>query len=226
MLKTLLLATAVLATFLGTTTALVITFPLEKRDLFVRGPSRFSSAGVPLGGAHNAYFATLNVGTPPVQYLTLLDTGSSDLVIETAVQSNSCDDCKTTGPLYDTSKSSTSKPTTTPVSLQYGIGSDSGVVVEDLISVGNFSSTQAFAACDVNEDFSLVGASTALLGLGWQAISAIADPNGALESPSGGFASGTQSSSGSKPTGASGSSGSIKEQVASFVGAESEISHS
>ncbi|KAL8280475.1 hypothetical protein RQP46_007123 [Phenoliferia psychrophenolica] len=66
--------------------------------------------------------------------------------------------------------SSTSVATTTPILLKYGIGSDSGVLVSDIVRFGGVNVTQTFAACDINPEFGVVGASTALLGLGWSII--------------------------------------------------------
>ncbi|KAK4699482.1 hypothetical protein P7C70_g6776, partial [Phenoliferia sp. Uapishka_3] len=123
-----------------------------------------STSTVTVGAVAESYFA---VGTPPVQFLALLDTGSSDLVVETAVQASSCVGCETTGPLYSASSSSSAVITTTPVDLLYAIGNDTGVIVTDLVSFGGFSMQQTMAACDVNDLFASVGASTALLGLGW-----------------------------------------------------------
>lgn len=90
----------------------------------------------------SAYFADIIVGTPPVTYVTLLDTGSSDLVLETAVQNDSCVQCVTDGPLYSISGSSTANSTGVTVNLAYGIGTDSGVVVQDVVNFGGFTQKQ------------------------------------------------------------------------------------
>ncbi|KAM0749863.1 acid protease [Meredithblackwellia eburnea MCA 4105] len=146
--------------------AAIITLPLQQVD-HVASLSRRSrlstrtTAAVPVGGAQFSYYAKLQVGTPAVDFLVLLDTGSSDLVLETAVQADSCTGCETTAPLYSASASSTSNVTTTPVKLVYGIGYNTGVVASDVVS---------FGATDVNSEFSIVGSSTGLLGLGWAGI--------------------------------------------------------
>ena len=51
-----------------------------------------------------------------------------------------------------------------------GIGSDSGVLVTDVVAFGGVSTNQIFAATNVNDQFSIVGASTALLGLAWSQL--------------------------------------------------------
>lgn len=90
----------------------------------------------------SVYIAALQVGTPPVQMLVTLDTGSSDLVLETAVQADSCTGCVTTGNLYNATASSTANVTSTPVDIEYLLGGDQGVVVTDIVSVGSFNFTQ------------------------------------------------------------------------------------
>ena len=93
-------------------------------------------------GEISVYYTTLDVGTPPVEFLALLDTGSSDLVLESAVQADSCRNCTTTGPLYNAANSSSSNVSSTVVNLAYGIGTFEGVVAHDLVSFGSFNATQ------------------------------------------------------------------------------------
>lgn len=58
--------------------SLSVTLPIQKRDASAGGAFRKRAvANVPLGGADTSYFVSLGVGTPPVDFLVVLDTGSS-----------------------------------------------------------------------------------------------------------------------------------------------------
>ncbi|KAL8290506.1 hypothetical protein RQP46_002764 [Phenoliferia psychrophenolica] len=127
-----------------------------------------SSYGVPFvrgtlsRGKLDVSKAGIQVGTPPVNYLALLDTGSADLVIETAVQADSCNGCQTDGPLYSPAASSSAD-----------IGNDTGVLVSDVVTFGGYTLPKTtMAACDINSLFGNIGATTALLGLGWKDLAA------------------------------------------------------
>ncbi|KAM0755097.1 acid protease [Meredithblackwellia eburnea MCA 4105] len=153
----------------------IFSIPLQRRAVVVTPPEGQSTGKralsyESLGTATESYFAQIEIGTPPVSYLTLLDTGSSDLVVETAIQNDSCSGCAVSGPLYDPRRSSTANITTIPVSIEYSIGFDSGVLVNDVVQVGDFLKNQTLAACDRNSLFSTVGSSTSLLGLAWQSL--------------------------------------------------------
>ena len=72
----------------------------------------------------SAYFGYVSIGTPPVQFPALLDTGSSDLVVETAIQSDSCtgSECSDKGPVYKASASSSANATLEPFTISYVSG--------------------------------------------------------------------------------------------------------
>jgi len=78
------------------------------------------------------YVGTVNIGTPPVLFTVIYDTGSSNLW----VPSVSCNDC-TVSPgccnhtRYDSSQSSTYVKVGTPYILPYGSGSVIGIISQD-----------------------------------------------------------------------------------------------
>jgi cathepsin D len=78
------------------------------------------------------YFGEVDIGTPPQKFTVIYDSGSSNLW----VPSKSCDNCKKTGSLYDSTKSSTYKKNGKSFSLQYGTGSCNGFLSTDAVSVG------------------------------------------------------------------------------------------
>ncbi|KAL8278598.1 hypothetical protein RQP46_008890 [Phenoliferia psychrophenolica] len=136
-----------------------VTLPLSKRASF----------GEPLVGAADVYMAHINVGTPPVEFLVMLDTGSSDLFLMTDAQPDSCSNCEITGPLYKANASSTAIVSTTPVSLSYLKGETSGVVVQDVVSFGTFKANQVFRKfMKAFHNITPIGEQTGLLGLAWQ----------------------------------------------------------
>lgn len=80
------------------------------------------------------YLATVQMGTPPQNYLILMDSGSADLW----VASEDCTDCgqhQTLG----TQSSSTFTDTGSPFSVTYGTGSVSGDIVNDDITVAGLT---------------------------------------------------------------------------------------
>ena len=97
------------------------------------------------------------IGTPAVSFIALLDTGSSDLVVETAVQVDSCNGCATTGPLYDPTLSSSAVISNSAVAINYGIGNDTGVLVSDTVSFGGFSLPKTVRSSVVRRPLGLAG---------------------------------------------------------------------
>ena len=87
----------------------------------------------------------MQIGTPPVAYGFILDTGSSDLIVATP----DCIGCPSDTPGYQLSQSSTATNTSEPFEITYGSGAASGYIVEDTVSIAGFTSEkQAFALCD------------------------------------------------------------------------------
>jgi len=137
--------------------------------------------------ADSSYYGSLAIGTPPVSYDVILDTGSADLWLADA-------DCSSCGqvPTFNPASSSTFKNTSEPFSIQYGSGAAEGVLGSDTVQMAGFSvSNQVFGVCDAVSSGLLTSPVSGLLGLGWQALaSSNASPlwqtlagNGAWDSP-------------------------------------------
>ncbi|GAB1524705.1 hypothetical protein RhiTH_007859 [Rhizoctonia solani] len=116
------------------------------------------------------YYASVEVGTPPQSYAVILDTGSSDMWL----QSVACAPC--TGKKIDPATSSTLQPSSSSFSIAYGIGSVRGSLVNDVVSIG---SSPAFTV--QNQIWGLVnytlgtpvpGNIAGLMGLGFKNLAA------------------------------------------------------
>lgn len=150
-------------------------------------------------GADSSFFGTITVGTPPVPYNVILDTGSSDLWLA----GSGCTTCGNT-PTLDLSTNSKSRRQTTPASstltnlkspfsITYGSGAASGTLVRDTVSMAGFSVVdQVFAVCDDVSDGLLNDPVSGLMGLAWQTIASsgatpfwqtLAEGNGVWDEP-------------------------------------------
>jgi len=116
------------------------------------------------------YYGSIAVGTPPVAYQVILDTGSADLfLVSSGCVSSSCSGI----PAFDSSSSSTFTSTTQPFSITYGSGSASGTLVKDVVQMAGFEvSSQVFAICDQVSDQLLTAPVSGLMGLGWRGLAA------------------------------------------------------
>lgn len=91
---------------------------------------------VPLTDAEDSeYYGEVDLGTPPQKFTVIYDTGSSNLW----VPSKSCTNCKKTGSLYDSSKSSTYTKNGQAFALQYGTGSCKGFLSTDATGIGGLT---------------------------------------------------------------------------------------
>ncbi|KAG8792931.1 hypothetical protein FRC12_004447 [Ceratobasidium sp. 428] len=113
------------------------------------------------------YYATIEVGTPPQPYGVILDTGSSDLWL----QSPECAPC--TGTRFDPTSSSSLHDSSTPFTISYGIGSVGGTVASDSVSIGSSSSgftvqNQVFGLVNYTNGTPVPGNIAGLMGLGFK----------------------------------------------------------
>ncbi|KAG8721950.1 hypothetical protein FRC08_008646 [Ceratobasidium sp. 394] len=113
------------------------------------------------------YYATIQVGTPARPYGVILDTGSSDLWL----QSTKCAPC--TGMRFDPAHSSSLKNSSTPFAITYGIGSAKGSIATDSVSIGSGSSRftvqhQVLGLVNYTNSTPVPGDITGLMGLGFK----------------------------------------------------------
>ncbi|KAF8609037.1 acid protease [Ceratobasidium sp. AG-I] len=115
------------------------------------------------------YYATINVGTPPQSYAVILDTGSSDMWL----QSTTCVQC--TGKTFDPASSSSLSNSSTPFSISYGIGSAKGTAVSDVVSIGSSGFTiqdQVWGLVNNNLGTPIPGNIAGIMGLGFKNLAA------------------------------------------------------
>ncbi|KAG8948334.1 Type I transmembrane sorting receptor [Tulasnella sp. 424] len=150
--------------------------PIAKRSEYHSAPfdiQRRGSSGTsgrdPLidvfDGIDEYYYGPLSIGTPDQPSTVDFDTGSSDLWLPLST----CSGC--TGPLFDSSSSSTYKSTSTPFTIQYEDGSSAtGEVASDKVTVAGLSvADQGFGAVTSETGNFLQSKSAGLMGLGFPA---------------------------------------------------------
>ncbi|KAJ7454804.1 aspartic peptidase A1 [Mycena latifolia] len=98
-------------------------------------PTTANSLGLNIESQDVGYLATIQMGTPPQNYLILMDSGSADLwVASEACQSAAGGDCgnhQTLGP----QSSSSFVASNTPFQVTYGTGAVAGDIIQDDITV-------------------------------------------------------------------------------------------
>ncbi|KAK3689872.1 vacuolar protease A precursor [Podospora appendiculata] len=126
---------------------------------------------VPISNFMNAqYFSEITIGTPPQTFKVILDTGSSNLwVPSTECGSIAC----YLHTKYDSSASSTYKANGTKFDIQYGSGSLSGFVSQDVVTIGDLKiKGQDFAEATSEPGLAFAfGRFDGILGLGFDTIS-------------------------------------------------------
>jgi len=81
------------------------------------------------------YYGEVSVGTPPQTFKVLYDAGSSNLW----VPGKGCGNCKSGGPRYDSSKSTSYGKDGQGFELQYGSGSCKGIIGKDDVTLGGLT---------------------------------------------------------------------------------------
>lgn len=116
-------------------------------------------------GQDTSYYGSLAIGTPPVAFNIILDTGSSDLwLASSSCPSSTC----TSQSLFTPSSSSSFQNSSTAFSIQYGSGSASGILGQDMVQMAGFEiSSQAFGVVDQISSGLLSSSVSGLMGLGF-----------------------------------------------------------
>jgi hypothetical protein len=118
--------------------------------------------------ADSSFFGTVAVGTPPVAYDVILDTGSSDLWLAgTTCQTSACSGLAKFNPSNSSSFTNQSES----FSITYGSGNAAGSLGSDMVQMAGFSvSNQIFAVCDDISTNLLNAPVSGLMGLAFQSI--------------------------------------------------------
>ncbi|KAI0094311.1 aspartic peptidase domain-containing protein [Irpex rosettiformis] len=143
-------------------------------------------------GFDSSYFGTVAVGTPPVAFNVILDTGSADLWIATDSTSTSSSTSSRGIALFSPETSSTFVDLHTAFSIRYGSGAAAGGLGKDQISFAGFSLNQTFAVVNQTTSDLLTSPLSGLMGLAFQSIASsdavpfwqtLAQTSGTLDEP-------------------------------------------
>jgi len=119
--------------------------------------------------ADSSFFGSIAIGTPPIAFNVILDTGSADFWLADSQCKSGC----LTVPGFNPSASSTYVNHSEPFKIIYGSGQARGVLGQDKVQMAGFSvDNQVFALCNEVSTGLLVEPVSGLLGLGWADISA------------------------------------------------------
>lgn len=117
--------------------------------------------------ADSSFYGSLAIGTPPVSFDVILDTGSADLWVADVSCTIGCSRIA----VFDATSSSTFKNLSQPFDVTYGSGEAVGSLAQDVVQMAGFSvPNQVFGAVDEVSNGLLTSPVSGLLGLGWQAI--------------------------------------------------------
>ena len=117
------------------------------------------------------FYGPITLGTPPVTFQVIFDTGSSNLWVPSA--NCSLLDCGLK-PRYDGTKSSTWKRNGTAFNIDYASGPVSGELESDIVNVGGLSTRTTFAQIDNPAGLGpafLLGQFDGILGMAFERIS-------------------------------------------------------
>lgn len=188
MLKTCL----ILAVLIALAQAKIIRVPIYKHENFVKTSKDVQGEKLVLRTKYNlmqtsgklpeerlsnsynmAYYGDIAIGTPPQNFLVLFDTGSSNLWVPSSQCAASDTACQVHNK-YNHSKSSTYNPFGQPISIQYGTGSMTGFLSQDVVSVAGLSiPNQIFAEAVTEPGNSFTNVSfDGIFGMGYQALAA------------------------------------------------------
>ncbi|KAI0343023.1 acid protease [Trametopsis cervina] len=161
-----------------------------KYDLKAGGSRRRASGDSMLANvnADSSYFGSILVGTPPISYSVIMDTGSADLWLATDGPTVS-----TGTPIFDPTRSTSYVPINQSFSINYSSGSAKGILVRDVVQYAGFEvQEQVFGLASELTSHLLSGSISGVFGLGFQSIAAsgakpfwqsLVDQPGALDQP-------------------------------------------
>ncbi|TCD69057.1 hypothetical protein EIP91_008955 [Steccherinum ochraceum] len=141
----------------------------------------------------SSYFGSIAIGTPPVSYNVILDTGSADLWIATGSSNQTSTSGNNPIPLFNPTASSSFTGSNTPFQVTYGSGAVAGVIGTDKVQFAGFEvQSQAFGLVNQATPQLLASPVSGLMGMAFQTIAssgatpfweAIVNSNSALDSP-------------------------------------------
>ncbi|WVR09646.1 hypothetical protein IAU60_006719 [Kwoniella sp. DSM 27419] len=163
------------STPLGTAIAAVVPkVPAPKIDIAARSRNTGSPV-VPLtdyisGSLDVLYYGGISIGTPAQTLTVDFDTGSADLWLPVG-----CSNCQSQQ--FDSSRSSTYRPTGQSFSVEYGSGSVSGQLARETVGLANTQVTgQYFGAVSSESSDFTSNPNSGVLGMGFSSISSSNQP--------------------------------------------------
>lgn len=113
------------------------------------------------------YYGTIAIGTPPVSYDVILDTGSSDLWLTSSTCGAGCG----TSPTYDPAQSSTFQNLSKPFEIQYGSGAAAGYIAEETVQMAGFLvAKQGFGVVNTLSSNFNTNPVSGIMGLAWSPL--------------------------------------------------------
>ncbi|KAJ8585200.1 acid protease [Rhizopogon salebrosus TDB-379] len=118
-------------------------------------------------GVDTGYYGSIAIGTPPMSFDVILDTGSSDLWLI----SSTCGAVCGSSPAYDPATSSSFQNLSTPFEITYGSGAAAGYLAEETVQMAGFSvQKQGFGVVDALSSNFNQNPVSGLMGLAWSSL--------------------------------------------------------